>query len=673
MYFQGHNEQGAAHMAIGYAKQSNRRQIFAVTSSIGPGALNMVTAAGVALVNRIPVLFLPGDVFACRQPDPVLQQVEQWDDYTNTANDAFRAVSRYWDRVNRPEQLMAACINAMRVLTDPAETGPVTLALPQDVQGEPYDYPAEFLARRVHHIPRRPPTRGEIERAVAMVKASRKPIAICGGGVRYSEAGKAFAGFCAAFGIPFGETQAGKGAVPWDHPLNLGGMGVTGGLAANRIAREADLVIAVGTRMGDFTTGSRNLFRNPAASVLSLNVNSFDAAKMNAVSVVADARESLGALQAGLAAAGWKSAYRDEVEKARAEWLREWDRLYTEEDPAGLSQVRVLGELNESLLPKDAIVVGASGSIPGDLQRVWRTRAESSYHMEYGFSCMGYEIAAALGAKMAAPEREVFALVGDGSYVMLHSELLTAIQEDLKIHIVVFDNAGYQCIDNLQQSQGIAKFGNDLRKRDPSTGRLTGSLIRVDFAKNGESYGARGYPVASMDQLRSAVKSALSGSVSTVIDVKVTPKSMTHDYESWWRVGTAQVSENPNVEEAARKIAQGSGISEEVLRREDGNESAEEAARRAERLRKAAKKAVKSHEERSDEDVRLQKGQGARPAWPSRPLPGPTTTCRTWAGRTPSSSASRRWPWRASRAARWATSTRRIPPCSSGRWTCAAW
>ena len=554
-YFQGHNEQGAAHMAIGFAKQSNRRRILAVTSSIGPGALNMVTAAGVALVNRIPVLFLPGDVFACRQPDPVLQQVEHWHDYTATANDAFRAVSRYWDRVNRPEQLMAACINAMRVLTDPAETGPVTLALPQDVQGEPYDYPAEFLEKRVHHIGRRPPAAGEIERAVALVKASRRPVAICGGGVRYSEAGAAFAELCTAFGIPFGETQAGKGTVPWDHPLNLGGMGVTGGLAANRIARDADLVIAVGTRLGDFTTGSRNLFKNQAASVLSLNVNAFDADKMNSVTVIADAREGLAALHAGLKVAGWKSGYKDEVQKAQAEWRREWDRLYTEDDPAGLSQVRVLGEFNESLLPRDAIVVGASGSIPGDLQRVWRTRAQTSYHMEYGFSCMGYEIAAAVGARMAAPEREVFALVGDGSYVMLHSELLTAIQEGLKIHVVVFDNAGYQCIDNLQQSQGIVKFGNDLRRRDPATGRLTGSLLSVDFAKNGESYGARGYTVTSLDQLRSAVKSAMAGSVSTVIDVKVTPKSMTHDYESWWRVGTAQVSENPKVEEAAQKIA----------------------------------------------------------------------------------------------------------------------
>ncbi len=553
-YFQGHNEQGAAHMAIGYAKQKNRRQIFAVTSSIGPGALNMVTAAGVASVNRIPVLLLPGDAFACRQPDPVLQQVEQWDDYSTTANDAFRAVSRYWDRINRPEQLMAACINAMRVLTDPADTGPVTLALPQDVQGEPYDYPQEFLEKRVHHVPRRPPTSGEIERAVALIRTRSRPMVICGGGVRYSEAGRELRELCAAFGIPFGETQAGKGVISWEDPYNFGGMGVTGGLAANRIARDADLVIAVGTRLGDFTTGSRNLFKNQTAALLTINVNGFDAAKMNAASIVADARESLKALTAALKATGWKAGYKGELEKVRAEWRTEEDRLYTEEDPNGLSQVRLLGELNEHLLPKDAIVVGASGSLPGDLQRVWRTRAPDSYHMEYGFSCMGYEIAAALGAKMAAPEREVFALVGDGSYVMLHSELLTAIQEGIKIHVIVFDNYGYQCIDNLQTSQGIVKFGNDLRRRDPRTGRLTGEIVPLDFAKNGESYGARGYPVRTMDQFRNAVKSAIAGTVSTVIDAKVTTKSMTHDYESWWRVGTAQVSKNPKVVEAAKRI-----------------------------------------------------------------------------------------------------------------------
>ncbi len=558
-YFQGHNEQGAAHMAIGFAKQSNRRRIIAVTSSIGPGALNMVTAAGVATVNRIPLLLLPGDAFACRQPDPVLQQVEQWDDYTATANDAFRAVSRYWDRINRPEQLMAACINAMRVLTDPAETGAVTLALPQDVQGEACDYPASFLEERVHYVERRGPTRGEVQRALALITSRARPLLICGGGVRYSEAARELAALCEELSIPFAETQAGKGVLPWDHPMNLGGIGVTGGLAANRLARSADLVIAVGTRLGDFTTGSRALFRDPEAAVLSINVNPFDARKMNALPIVADARETLAALTGALRKAGWRSGWRGEIEQAREDWKGEVDRLYRQEDPAGLSQVRALGALNEQLLPPGAIVVGASGSLPGDLQRVWRPRAADSYHVEYGFSCMGYEIAAAVGARMAAPDREVVALVGDGSYVMLHSELLTAIQEGIKIVVIVFDNSGYQCIDNLQASQGIAKFGNDLRRRDPRTGALSGPIVPLDFAANARSYGARGFSVSTIDALASAVRDSLAGSTAAVIDVKVTPKSMTGGYDSWWRVGTAEVSGNPRVVEAARQMKKEAG------------------------------------------------------------------------------------------------------------------
>jgi 3D-(3,5/4)-trihydroxycyclohexane-1,2-dione acylhydrolase (decyclizing) len=553
-YYQGHNEQGMAHAAIGFAKQSNRKRICAVTSSIGPGALNMVTAAGTATVNRIPVLFLPGDAFACRQPDPVLQQVEQFHDLNITANDAFKAVSRFWDRISRPEQLMSACLNALRVLTDPADTGAVTLALPQDVQGEAYDYPAEFLEKRLHHLERRAPTAGELERAVKLIRASRKPLAICGGGVRYSEAGKALARFCDLFRIPFGETQAGKGVVAWDHPYNLGGIGVTGTLAANRIAREADLVIALGTRLGDFTTASKWLFQNPKASLLAVNVAAFDARKMNAVPVVADVRETLVALTKALRNRGYHSGYSVEVRKARAEWAAEVDRLYSSEDPEGLSQTRALGELNGRLLPKDVIVVGASGSLPGDLQRVWRPRATGGYHMEYGFSCMGYEIAAALGAKIAEPEREVFALVGDGSYVMLHSELLTSLMEGLKINVVVFDNHGFQCIDNLQVSQGISQYGNYWRRRNAKTGRLTGEILPVDFAANGESYGARGLRAASVGELRRAVKKALRESRSTVIDVKVTPKSMTGGYGSWWRVGTAEVSKNRQVVEAARKM-----------------------------------------------------------------------------------------------------------------------
>jgi 3D-(3,5/4)-trihydroxycyclohexane-1,2-dione acylhydrolase (decyclizing) len=552
-YYQGHNEQGMAHAAIAYAKQTRRQQIFAVTSSIGPGALNMVTAAGTATVNRIPVLFLPGDVFACRQPDPVLQQVEQFFDPNVTANDAFKAVSRYWDRIARPEQLMSACINAMRVLTDPAETGAVTLALPQDVQGESYDYPEEFLRRRLHPLVRRAPAPVEVERAAALIVSKKKPLVICGGGVRYSGAERALEAFCGAFHIPFAETQAGKGVLPWDNALNLGGIGVTGTLAANTVARAADLIIGIGTRLGDFTTASKWLFQNPKAQFLTINANSFDAHKMGALPVIADAKATLAALTKALAKAGYRSAYTRQIRDARRRWTAEVDRLYAADDPAGLSQTRCLGELNERLLPKDAIVIGASGSLPGDLQRVWRPRAADAYHMEYGFSCMGYEIAAALGAKMAAPDREVFALVGDGSYVMLHSELLTSVMEGLKINVVVFDNNGFQCIDNLQVSQGITKYGNEWRRRDRKTGLLTGDVAPVDFARNGESYGARGFTVRTVAELRDAVRQALTESRSTVIDVKVTPKSMTHGYESWWRVGTAEVSENPRVVAASRR------------------------------------------------------------------------------------------------------------------------
>jgi 3D-(3,5/4)-trihydroxycyclohexane-1,2-dione acylhydrolase (decyclizing) len=552
-YYQGHNEQGMAHAAIAYAKQMRRRQIFAVTSSIGPGALNMVTAAGTATVNRIPVLFLPGDVFACRQPDPVLQQVEQFSDPNVTANDAFKAVSRYWDRIARPEQLMSACINAMRVLTDPAETGAVTLALPQDVQGESYDYPEEFLRKRVHHVVRRAPAPGEVERAAALITAMQKPLVICGGGIRYSGAERALEAFCAEFNVPFAETQAGKGALPWDSPWNLGGIGVTGTAAANTVARAADLVIGIGTRLGDFTTASKWLFQNPRVRFLTVNANSFDAHKMGALPVIADAKATLAALTRALAKAGYRSAYTGQIRDARKKWAAEVDRLYATDDATGLSQTRCLGELNERLLPKDAIVIGASGSLPGDLQRVWRPRTTDAYHMEYGFSCMGYEIAAALGAKMAAPDREVFALVGDGSYVMLHSELLTSIMEGLKINVVVFDNNGFQCIDNLQVSQGITKYGNEWRRRDRKTGLLTGDPTPIDFARNGESYGARGFTVRTIEELRDAVRQALRETRSTVIDIKVTPKSMTGGYDAWWRVGTAEVSANPKVVAASRR------------------------------------------------------------------------------------------------------------------------
>ena len=553
-FFQGKNEQGAAHAAMGFAKQRDRHQIMAVTSSIGPGALNMVTAAGTATVNRVPVLFLPADTYACRQPDPVLQQVEQFNDLNVTANDAFKPVSRYWDRVSRPEQLMTAMINAMRVLTDPAETGAVTIALPQDVQGEAYDYPEEFLEKRIHHIERRIPTEGQVRRAVAAIAAARRPLVIWGGGARYSDAAAELEAFCHAFHIPFGETQAGKGLLPWDDPYNLSGIGLTGSQAANRLAKKADLVIALGTRLGDFTTCSKWLFQDSACTLLGINVAPFDACKMNAEPVIADAKLALAAISSELSSKGYTSSWGDEIERERTLWNAEVDRLYSEDDPGGLSQARCLGELNDRLLPKDAIVVSASGSIPSDMQRMWRTRTKGSYHLEYGFSCMGYEIAASLGAKIAEPDREVVAIVGDGAYTMLHSELLTAVQERRKIIVVVLDNAGFQCIDNLQASQGIAHFGNEWKSRDPVTGALSGETVRVDYAKNAESWGAVGLRARNVSEFREAVARALCEEGPVVIDAKVTPKSMTRGYDAWWRVGTAEVSDNPEVVQAAADV-----------------------------------------------------------------------------------------------------------------------
>jgi len=553
-FYQAKNEQGSVHAAAAFAKEHNRRKIMAVTSSIGPGALNMVVGAGTASANHIPVLLLPGDVFASRQPDPVLQQVETPQDYTNSSNDAFRSVSRYWDRVNRPEQLMSAMINAMRVLTDPADTGAVTVALPQDVQGEAFDYPVEFLEKRVHHIERRLPTPSQVTRSVEAIAKAKKPLVILGGGVRYSEAGEELSKFCEAFHIPFGETQAGKGTILWDNPYNLSGIGVTGSQAANRLAKEADLIIAVGTRMGDFTTCSKWLFQNPEAVFLSINVASFDAYKLDSIPIVADAKATLFAITEKLKAQAYRSSWGKRIEEEKALWDKEVDLIYSEVLPNSLSQGRVLGELNDRLLPPDTIVVSGSGSIPSDMQRVWRTRKQGTYHMEYAFSCMGYEIAGALGAKIAHPDRTVVAIVGDGAYTMLHTELLTSIQEGKKIIVVVLDNAGFHCIDNLQNSQGIVHYGNDWKKREEKTGRLTGNSLVVDYALNAQSWGAAGFTANTLQELKEATEKALKEERSSLIHVHVAPKSMTKGYESWWRVGTAEVSSNPEVVEAWKEL-----------------------------------------------------------------------------------------------------------------------
>ncbi len=553
-FYQGHNEQGMAHVAIAFAKQHKRRKILAVTSSIGPGALNMVTAAGTATVNRIPALFLPGDIYACRQPDPVLQQIEQFYDYNITANDAFKAVCKYWDRIIRPEQLMTAAINAMRVLTDPAETGAVCLCLPQDVQAEAFNYPLNFFKRRVHRIARRPLEDVEALVATEMILRKERPMLICGGGVCYSDAGEAVAAFAEKFNIPFCETQAGKGVIPWSHPLNMGAVGVTGTRAANEISHQSDLVIAVGTRLNDFHTASKWNFHNPQVELLSINVNNFDAYKMDSLPLLADAREALLSLAEQLSAKGYQSKWGDEVSTLRDKWQNEVDRLYNLDNGSGYAQTRVIGQLNNGLLAEDAIVVAASGSLPSDLERLWRAAQPNTYHLEYGFSCMGYEVAGALGAKLAAPDREVYCLVGDGGYLMLHSEIVTAIQEGIKINIILFNNHGFDCIDNLQISQGIPNFGCQFRYRNSKTDRLDGNVLPIDYAMNARSYGCQTWSASNPAEFETAFKESQKSAVSTLIEVHTDPKSMSPGYSTWWRVGTPEVSQKSAVIKAALEM-----------------------------------------------------------------------------------------------------------------------
>lgn len=549
-FLQGHNEQGMAHAAMGYAKQLNRRKIIPCLTSVGPGAMNMVTACGTATANRIPLLVLPGDTFATRQPDPVLQQVEHPTSFAITSNDAFKAVCKYWDRVHRPEQLMTAMLNAMRVLTDPAETGAVCVALPQDVEGEAYDYPEYFFEKRVWYLERRPMTADQLARAVDRIKKAEKPLVICGGGVRYSEAGDALIAFAEAFNLPIAETQAGKSVVPWTHPLNVGGVGVTGGKAANLLAKDADLIIAVGTRLTDFTTSSKSAFKNPNVKMLSLNICPFDAFKMDATAIIADARASLTTLTEALRGIGYKSAYTTEIADVRDEWNKIVDEFYAQPDTAaGLSQTRALGIINQHMQKED-IAVGSAGSLPGDMQRLFRPGIRDTYHMEYGYSCMGYEVNAAVGVKLAFPNRQVYTFLGDGSFIMSHSELYTAIQEGLKINFMVFDNAGWGCIENLQNSQGTKTFGTVFKARNDATDRLDGAAIPIDFAKIGEGYGLKSYRVETSAELEAALIDADNQPGSVLFDIKVVPGTMTPGFESWWRVGTAEVSTDPNVQAA---------------------------------------------------------------------------------------------------------------------------
>jgi len=574
--YQGKNEQGMVHAAVAFAKQKLRKKIFACTTSVGPGAANMIPAAATATANNIPVLLLPGDVFAVRQPDPVLQQIEQPQDLSISTNDAFKAVCRYWDRVVRPEQLMSAMVSAMRVLTDPADTGAVCVAIPQDVQGEAYDYPESFFTKRIHRIERRPAAGYAVEEAVQLILKKKRPLLICGGGVRYSEAAGAFAAFAESFDIPFGETQAGKSALPFDHALNLGGIGVTGNSAANEIAKKADLVIGVGTRYTDFTTASKWLFQNEHVAFVNINVSEFQAYKLNAVRVVADAREGLNAIAENLKKVGYRSVYTDEIQNAKAVWNNELERLAqtdyncdgykpeVEDDNSAsanqfysdigscLTQTAALALVNQTI-SKDSVVVGSSGSLPGDMQRMWCAAVPETYNMEYGYSCMGYEISGAFGVKLAAGDREVYAMTGDGSYLMLHSELITSLQEGKKINVVLFDNAGFGCINNLQVSQGNEPLATEFRYRTES-GKHDGRFMKIDYAGCAESYGAKAYRVTTREELKSALEDAKKQRISTLIDIKVLPKTMTSGYGAWWRVGVAAVSGKDKVKNAYAEL-----------------------------------------------------------------------------------------------------------------------
>ena len=569
--YQGKNEQGQAQAAMAFAKQMHRKQIFACTSSVGPGAANMVTAAANATANNIPLLLLPGDIYVSRQPDPVLQQIEQPQELGISTNDAFRPVCRYWDRIVRPEQLMTAMISAMRVLTDPADTGAVCIALPQDTQAEAYDYPVSFFDKRVHRIERRPATEYAIAEAAAVIRAAKRPILICGGGVRYSEAHAAFQAFAEQHNVPFGETQAGKSAIVWTHPLNLGGIGVTGCQMANDIAKEADVVIAVGTRLTDFTTASKWLFPE-SAKFVNINVSEFQAYKMDGIRLIADAREGLNALSVALG--NYKSAYTDEIIRVKAAWQTELDRLdhksidegYTSEvtDPnseswkkfredvgSDLTQTMALGMVNRIIAP-DSVVIGASGSLPGCMQRMWRPAEPNTYNMEYGYSCMGYEVSGALGVKLAIGEdREVYAMTGDGSFNMLHSELITSVQEGKKINVVLFDNAGFGCINNLQMGTGNETMCTELRARTQGERMYhKGNFLQIDYAAIAKAYGCVSYTVRTAEELEAALEDSKKQTVSTLLDIKVLPKSMTEGYGGWWRVGVAEVSERERVQSA---------------------------------------------------------------------------------------------------------------------------
>ncbi|GAB3338843.1 3D-(3,5/4)-trihydroxycyclohexane-1,2-dione acylhydrolase (decyclizing) [Chromohalobacter beijerinckii] len=545
--YRAHNEQGMAHAAIAYTKTLDRCQMMACTASAGPGSTNMVTAAAVAHVNRLPVLFLPGDTFATRLPDPVLQQIENFHDHTLTTNDCFKPVSRFFDRITRPEQLLTSLPQAIRVLTDPVECGPVTLAMPQDVQTMAFDYPVHFFNEKIHRLRRQSADRDELARALELIKQASKPLVIAGGGVHYSGAREALDALVSAYHLPVSETQAGKGALPWDHEQNMGAIGVTGASSTNTLAAEADLIIAVGTRLGDFASGSRAMI-NPEAKLLCLNVASFDAIKHKAQPLVGDARLTLPELTDGLA--GWQpdGEWIERAAKLRSEWNKAVDIATTDRGTDLPTDAEVVGAVNRAAGERD-IVVCAAGGLPGELQKLWRTRYARGYHMEYGYSCMGYELAGGLGTKMAKPDSEVFVMVGDGSYLMLNSEIATSVMLGHKIIAVVLDNRGYGCIHRLQQACGGPGFNNLL---DDCLSVEEGAP-KTDFAAYAAALGARSEHVANIQELEAALERAKASQVSYVISLDTDPLVGTGEGGTWWDVAVAEVSERSDVEEARRR------------------------------------------------------------------------------------------------------------------------
>ncbi len=552
-YYRPQNEQGQVHIATAFARHRNRLQAFACTSSIGPGATNMITGAATATVNRIPVLLLPSDYFAGRSTDPVLQQIEHPVEHDVSASDAFRPVSRFFDRISRPEQLLASLPEAFRVLTDPAETGAVTLSLPEDVQSEAIDWPEPFFDRRIWRVRRPVPEPAVIADVALLVRQSETPVIVTGGGTIYSEATGELAAFATRFGIPVMETQAGKGALAWDHPMNAGPVGANGGLAANRLAQAADLILCVGTRMGDFVTSSRTAFQHPDARFVGINVAPFDAYKLRATPLVADARAALLALTAALETAGHpgtSDAYRVRVGELKADWDDAVTRLRTPDQVAGaLGQAEVIGLVNDAS-GGTATVICAAGSLPGDLLKLWRAEDPKAYHVEYGNSCMGYEVAAGLGVALAEPGRRVVVMVGDGSYLMLNSEIVTAVAEGLKFTIVVLDNHGFGCITGLARSVGVPDFGNDLRYRDRTSNRLTGPYVPVDFRLHAEAMGALAISATSASELRAALVQADQADRVSVIVVPIDPELRTPGFEGWWEVPAAEVSGQAGVQAA---------------------------------------------------------------------------------------------------------------------------